>query len=608
MIRRGAVLVGVHFSGRPQTNDASERLVVEIGNVLERTGGLGRIYLVPFGDLQREISLNTPPDLRVLLYRRLMIRVAEQVAAAENAKALVTGESLGQVASQTLDNIRVVDEVATLPVLRPLVGSDKTEIIGDARRIGTYEPSTQDHVDCCTLFMPRTPETHARLQPVLDAEAVLDVPRMVADALSGYDVAGLRVAVLPSAQALAHAGRGRLNAVGDRRLSILALEPYYGGSHRAVLDALVGAGRRRLGAAHASRAQVEVAHARLGDHVRRPKPSRSPSPLGTRARTAAVRSGLRLDVREPRRVARAGGPRARGGARRRLLPREPARLSQSPHRRVGLPVPAHEHHLGAVCRVLPLQHAVEPRWLPRRDPRLPAAVPGPPAQGGGRANRARSPEVVHPPFEPAAFDAHPPRRGERCRIVWPHRWEHDKNPEAFFRAVATARGRRASTSRWPSPARPSGTSRTPSFAPRSCSATVSSISASRGSRDEYAALLASSDVAVSTALNEFFGIAMIEACYAGCFPLVPERLAYPELYPPEMRYDSDDELVARLRSARSFASETRARRANSQRHTPSMHSRAQYASRSRPSPAGTDAKSSPEVAVESASGLSDGRE
>ena len=185
LIRRGAVLVGVHFSGRPQTSDASERLVVQIGDVLQKTGGLGRIYLVPFGDLQREISLLAPPDLRVLLYRRLMFRVAEQIAAAENAKALVTGESLGQVASQTLDNIRVVDEAATLPVLRPLVGSDKQEIISEARRIGTYELSTQEHVDCCTLFMPRRPETHARLQLVLDAETSLDLPRMVNDALAG---------------------------------------------------------------------------------------------------------------------------------------------------------------------------------------------------------------------------------------------------------------------------------------------------------------------------------------------------------------------------------------------------------------------------------------
>ena len=171
MMRRGAVVVGVHFSGRPQTNDRSERLVAEIGAALERSGGLGRIYVVPFGDLQKEIALAVPPDLRVLLYRRLMIRVAEAIARVERAKALVTGESLGQVASQTLDNIAAVDEAATLPVLRPLIGSDKLEIIAEARTLGTYELSTQEHADCCTLFMPRNPETHAKLPAVLEAGA-----------------------------------------------------------------------------------------------------------------------------------------------------------------------------------------------------------------------------------------------------------------------------------------------------------------------------------------------------------------------------------------------------------------------------------------------------
>jgi tRNA uracil 4-sulfurtransferase len=185
MMRRGATVAAVHFSGRPQTDDRSERYVAEIGETLALTGGLGRIYMVPFGDLQKEIMLSCPPDLRILLYRRLMIRVAERIARSERAKALVTGESLGQVASQTLDNIRVIDEAATLPVLRPLIGNDKLEIIGDAKRIGTFEASTQDHTDCCTLFMPRTPETHARLDVVLEAWNQLDHERMVADAIAG---------------------------------------------------------------------------------------------------------------------------------------------------------------------------------------------------------------------------------------------------------------------------------------------------------------------------------------------------------------------------------------------------------------------------------------
>ncbi len=187
LMKRGAVVVGVHFSGRPQTSDTSERLVVRIGEALSRYGGIGRIYVVPFGDLQREISLAVPPDLRVLLYRRLMVRVAEEFAAIERGKALVTGESLGQVASQTLDNIAAVDDAATLPVLRPLIGTDKVDIVAEARRVGTYELSIVDHTDCCTLFMPRTPATRATVAEVCAAEEALDMGRMVADAVSSAE-------------------------------------------------------------------------------------------------------------------------------------------------------------------------------------------------------------------------------------------------------------------------------------------------------------------------------------------------------------------------------------------------------------------------------------
>jgi thiamine biosynthesis protein ThiI len=183
--RRGAVVAGVHFSGRPQVSDSSDRLTAELGEVLALTGGLGRIYFVPFGDLQKEIALSCPPDLRVIMYRRLMVVVAEAIAAEEKARALVTGESLGQVASQTLANIAAVDDAASLPVLRPLIGNDKQEIVAEARRIGTFELSTTEADDCCTLFMPRNPETHAKLPVVLSAWAELDVARMTADALAG---------------------------------------------------------------------------------------------------------------------------------------------------------------------------------------------------------------------------------------------------------------------------------------------------------------------------------------------------------------------------------------------------------------------------------------
>lgn len=179
--RRGAVCVPVHFSGRPMTSDASEWLCQDIVGALAPAGVVGRLYVVPFGACQRELALAVPQGLRVVVYRRMMLRVAQRVAAIEGAKAIVTGESLGQVASQTLDNIAAVDAVATMPVLRPLVGSDKQEIIARAERIGTYAISTQAAPDCCTLFMPRNPETHARLRDVEQAEAGLDVEAMADD-------------------------------------------------------------------------------------------------------------------------------------------------------------------------------------------------------------------------------------------------------------------------------------------------------------------------------------------------------------------------------------------------------------------------------------------
>ena len=192
MARRGAVPIGVHFSGRPQTSDASEYLVDDIAHVLERTGCIGRVYVVPFGDYQREISLSCPPSLRVILYRRLMFRVAEELARREGAGALVTGESLGQVASQTLDNIRATNDAVELPVLRPLIGSDKLEIIEAAQELGTFEISSMDAPDCCTLFMPRNPETHAKLEAVREAEAAFPVDewvRALADAAEPHDYA-----------------------------------------------------------------------------------------------------------------------------------------------------------------------------------------------------------------------------------------------------------------------------------------------------------------------------------------------------------------------------------------------------------------------------------
>ncbi len=179
MMKRGAVVVGVHFSGRPQTSDASEYLVDEIAEALGPVGGFGRIYYVPFGDYQSKIAQDCPPNLRIILYRRLMFRVAEEIAKMEGAKALVTGESLGQVASQTLENINATNAVVTMPILRPLIGSDKQEIIEVAQQIGTFEISSRPADDCCTLFMPRSPETHARVRDCEEAEAAFPLEEWV---------------------------------------------------------------------------------------------------------------------------------------------------------------------------------------------------------------------------------------------------------------------------------------------------------------------------------------------------------------------------------------------------------------------------------------------
>ncbi len=179
MARRGAVVVPVHFSGRPQTADTSEYLCRDIIEAMGPGVQIGRMYVVPFGDCQREISIACPSDLRVIMYRRVMYSVAERIARIEGAKAIVTGESLGQVASQTLENIMAVNEVVELPVFRPLIGSDKQEIIARAEEIGTYDISTQTAPDCCTLFMPRRPETHAKLDEVHEAWEQFDHEAMI---------------------------------------------------------------------------------------------------------------------------------------------------------------------------------------------------------------------------------------------------------------------------------------------------------------------------------------------------------------------------------------------------------------------------------------------
>ncbi len=187
LMKRGAVVVGVHFSGAPVTDDASEYIVDDLAHALAPAGGIGRIYTIPFGNYQKAIASECPPNLRIVLYRRLMFRVAQGIARIENAKALVTGESLGQVASQTLENIAAVNAVVDIPILRPLIGSDKLEIIDVAKQLGTFEISSRPADDCCTLFMPRSPETHARIKDCEAAEALVPIDVWVDEILDNLE-------------------------------------------------------------------------------------------------------------------------------------------------------------------------------------------------------------------------------------------------------------------------------------------------------------------------------------------------------------------------------------------------------------------------------------
>lgn len=188
MMRRGLTLDFVHFHAYPLVSAASLEKACDLVAQLTRYQARATLALVPFGMLQREIVARSERPLRVVMYRRFMMRIASALAVRFRARALVTGESLGQVASQTLDNLAVIENAARLPVLRPLLGMDKNEIVEQARAISTFETSILADQDCCTLFVPDHPETHARLAEVEALEAQFDVDRMVADAVSATEV------------------------------------------------------------------------------------------------------------------------------------------------------------------------------------------------------------------------------------------------------------------------------------------------------------------------------------------------------------------------------------------------------------------------------------
>lgn len=198
MMRRGCEVEFVHFHGAPFQDRSSVDKALDLGRVLT-TGyqSYARLHLVAFGEIQREIVAAVPRPFRVVLYRRMMLRIAEALARESGALALVTGESLGQVASQTLENMTVIGTATALPVLRPLIGMDKSEIMAEAERIGTFEISTRPDQDCCQLFLPKHPSTGVPQATALEVEAPLDIGRMIETALAGRETVELGVRVRP---------------------------------------------------------------------------------------------------------------------------------------------------------------------------------------------------------------------------------------------------------------------------------------------------------------------------------------------------------------------------------------------------------------------------
>jgi tRNA uracil 4-sulfurtransferase len=196
MMRRGCSVLLVHFHSYPILSRASQEKVREIAALLAGYQLRSRLLLVPFGELQQQVLLAVPAELRVVIYRRLMLRIAERLARNWHARALVTGEVIGQVASQTIENLTNIAEVSGLEVLRPLIAMDKDEIVAEAARLGTLPISNIPDQDCCQLFTPRHPATRVRADQVARAEESLPIAEMVASAVGAAVVEEFRFGVI----------------------------------------------------------------------------------------------------------------------------------------------------------------------------------------------------------------------------------------------------------------------------------------------------------------------------------------------------------------------------------------------------------------------------
>ena len=187
MAKRGVALEMVHFFSYPYTSPEAKDKVLTLAQLLTPWCGRLTVHVVPFTKIQEQLRLHCPEALFTLLMRRFMMRISQRVAQRVGAHGLITGESLGQVASQTMEAMAVTGQVCTLPVFRPLVGMDKEEIVRTARKIGTFETSILPYEDCCTVFTPRHPKTHPKLEEITEAEAALDIEALVEEAVQGIE-------------------------------------------------------------------------------------------------------------------------------------------------------------------------------------------------------------------------------------------------------------------------------------------------------------------------------------------------------------------------------------------------------------------------------------
>ena len=186
--KRGVELCCVHYHSFPYTSERAREKVLELARLLSEYCGKMRVFVVPFTEIQMQIHQKCPENYTTLIMRRYMMRIAQILAERDGAQALITGESIGQVASQTMEALGCTDEVVSLPVFRPCIGMDKSEIIERAQRIGTFETSSLPYEDCCTVFTPKHPATHPRKALIAKAEEALDSEALIAAAIEGTEL------------------------------------------------------------------------------------------------------------------------------------------------------------------------------------------------------------------------------------------------------------------------------------------------------------------------------------------------------------------------------------------------------------------------------------